>query len=261
MGCLHIGMIDTEMWQNTILDKIEESKGVESTIPRREIERVDGMDDFIEVKFEGAVNTLRILHDVEDKLTNHTTIIVRTDRNTVQFRLEKAAERSGNVEGEALIHKILQEDVPVREGFVPNYEIHEGFIMVESPVEKPIELFESMRTRIWNLTGVYEKDGIYNQRFEQFDRENNDDVIEKYGKYRLQNILWDVSVPCPDCGEGVRYSPGSPGESEWSWECDECSASWGPSKLCDILDEVDPLWNRQRIIEDFRQVGMNTVHR
>lgn len=251
-------------WRSEVLDTVQaDSQARLETDPSsaHELEF-----DFVEVTYPNQPNTLQTLARASEDVKAHTRIIVRPARETIQFK-HTHKELTDGIEATPLIQKILDEDIPVRRQFSPEYSIHENCIIVKSPEVLPVQLFQNTLTRIWRLTGLYEQDGIYHQRFEQEKphesiRPVTEDPIETYGKYRMQQIAWSVSIPCPECEEGsVKYEPSEQHDKFWAWLCDSCVTEYGvkPS-LKSLLESLNPLWSREKIRETVRETGFDAVH-
>lgn len=221
--------------------------------------------DFIEVNYPDTVNTLRTLANASDAVHSQTRVVPRPQRETVQFKYchRKLAEE---IHGKPLMRKILEEDIPNRRKFKPEYSIYDGFVVVSSPEFADVRLFPGEITLFWNLTGVYEEDGVFKHRFEQElpfrDKQSRiEDSLDKYRQKRVFQLIRELRVPCQDCADGnIEFAPSNERERMWSWRCLDCGAEHGHTdSIQDVASEVDPLWSRARIRETFKDIGRDAT--
>lgn len=256
--------MEVSEWRDEVLDTVQaDSHATLETNPQS----ANNLDfDFVEVTYPNTPNTLQTLSRASDEVKNHTRLIVRPARETIQFKYTHK-ELTDEIKAVPLIQRVLDEDIPVRRKFNPTYTINESCVIVESPEILPVQLFKNTLTRIWRLTGLYEQNGIYYQRFEQERpheslRPVTEDPIEKYGRQRTQQVAWSVSIPCPNCEDGsMKYSPSKEHDQSWAWLCETCATEAGVSDSLDsLIEPLNPLWNREKLRETVRETGFNTVH-
>jgi len=246
------------VWTQNIADLIENSVNAELTVPRRSIDNAENSS--IEVNYPNTVNTLQTLSRASNKTKNHTEVFVRPDRDTLHFVYTDKSDWNDHIDGVALIKQILDEDIPVRRGFQPDYTIKEDSIIVKSPEFEAIQLFNSVRSPLWTLKGVYEKEGLYIHRYRQRPLyDESADPIEKYATNRIMSVSRSVSIPCSDCGEEVIFRPDRNTSRKWNWECEGCNEIYSTHELSDLTDPINPVWTRRRIREKIRQHGFENI--
>lgn len=246
------------VWVQNIADAVENSASAELRDPRRSIDRVQMK--CIEANYSTTLNSLQTLAGVPDETKNHTEIYPTPDGKSIQFIYTDKSSWKDHLEGVALIKQILDEDIPVRRGFKPDYTIQEDSILVESPEVEMIQLFDSVRSPLWRLTGVYEKDGRYIHRYQQRPLyDESEDPIEKHANDRIISVSRSVSIPCVDCGGKISFRPDRTSTWTWNWECEDCNKSYSTHELSDLTDPINPVWTRRRIQDEIRQHGLENI--
>lgn len=236
-------MVSKKEWLDSLFKAIEKTEKTSTEQTREEIDRLNLSR--VEVNFKDRTNTEKIFNKVERDISNHTSVIVRLERETIQLEFcEKPM--MDKIGGEKLIRKILEQDVPEREGIEVDYEFYNDFVLVKSPIKQPIELFPNLSTHFWVMTGLINKNGIYHQKFRQNSKMRKNkrrNPIESYGRNRLDYLSFNMSFSCPNCGDSFTYS-----YSDSLWSCEKCSESIEvePSKL---FDNIDPSLDKNEILE------------
>lgn len=211
------------------------------------------------VKYSEYVDTYETLSYASTDVSDSTAIEILDEVNRIKFK-HIPRELSESLRCMPLIHRILKQDIPVQRGFVPEYEIRDKSIVVESPEWDRVSLF-GMKKDIWQPVGVYEEDGLYYQEFRQFENSDDENPVQKLGEKRLEKLLLSVSVTCPDCGE-IEVGLDIDAEMRlWVWECNSCRDLFGSIGSIDSLIEgMNPLENREWIEYQFWRLAIKEVY-
>jgi predicted RNA-binding Zn-ribbon protein involved in translation (DUF1610 family) len=246
------------VWIQNIADAVEESASAELRDPRRSIDRVQMQS--IATDYSSTINTLQTLASVSDETKEHTEVFPSPEQESIQFVYTDKSSWKDHLEGIALIKQILDEDIPIKRGFQPDYTIQDNSIIVESPELEMIQIFDSVRSPLWRLTGVYEKNGLYKHRYQQRPLyDESEDPIEKYATNRIISVSRSVSFPCSECDGSISFRPDRNTARKWNWECEDCSKAYSTHELSDLTDPINPVWTRRRIQEEIRQHGLENI--
>lgn len=250
-----------DLWREEVRDAVKEDPFAEFKYD----DPTGSHFNFI-VEYPEKVNTYKTLSYSEyDDLRDYTVTVVhdKNDVAEVQFRFT-GDERVENLEAVPLIHRVLKEDVPARRDFIPEYQLWDNSIVVESPELKPVTLFKHLSVRIWRHVGVYEKEGMYFHEFTQFKGYSSSpkkNPVVKYGEKRLENILLGITVVCPCCDKDAVELMNQPDKSSYMWECTVCSEKYGPKKsFGDICGTAHHLDDREWIEHQFWRLGVEDVY-
>lgn len=257
-------MISTESWHNSITQAINECQNVTSVWSNKQ--RINyGMTNRVEVEFEGAIDTSQVLSIVEPPIATRTRVGLCPEQETIQFRFENKTQVS-ELRGTELIDQILTDDFFTRSEYSIKsleWEIEKDTVTVQSPSLIPIQLFENIVTNFWVCSNITVEDNVVSQKFTQYDLSemSEEAVIDKYGMYRLESILWSVETECPICSGIIKIRPQLPfKESDWIWRCEDCERVFAEQKIELMFDGVNPLWSRERIIQNFESKASSILN-
>lgn len=257
--------MDPDLWKEEVVAAVKEDPSAEL---KYNFDVTTSNFDSVAVEYTGEVNTYETLSNSEYELRDFTTVVVhdhdrgRDDVDEIDFEFTDK-ERVDKLEAVPVIHRVLKEDVPLRRDFVPEYQLWDRSIVVESPELSPVELFSHLRVRIWRHVGVYEKEGTYFHEFTQFKglSSSNKEPVQKYGEKRLQNILFNITVVCSSCEKdavGLKHQSDS---GSYMWECNVCSEKHGTEKsFQDVCGTAHHLDDREWIEHQFWRLGVEDVY-
>lgn len=246
--------MDSGVWESVIKTAVRDD-------PNAELYNT-GVDVFytsVFVKYSDYVDIYETLSYASTDVSDSTVIEILDEMNRIKFKYI-SRELSDSLRGVPLIHRILKEDIPVRRGFVPEYEIQDNSIIVESPEWDRISLF-AMKQDIWQPVGVYEEEGLYYQEFRQFENNNNVNPVQELGDNRLEKLFLSVRITCPDCGEIEVGLDIDPEVRLWVWECESCLNRFGSmNSIDDLIEDVNPLEDHEWITYQFWRLGVKEVY-